>query len=131
MFVKHALKTNTMEPIISENDFNAINKVLVEQKSKESNFLRGLLKKFKLVKEKDVSDKTVRLNSIVEIWHSLLKKIIKIRIVLPKKENIKQKYISVFSPISMALIGYKENDIVEVNMPGLKKHFKILKVTNN
>ncbi|MBP7808446.1 MAG: GreA/GreB family elongation factor [Bacteroidia bacterium] len=120
-----------MEPIISENDFNAINEVLIKQKQKEGNFFRGLLKKFKLVKEKEVSDKTVRLNSVVEVWHSLLKKIIKIRIVLPTKENIKQKYVSVFSPISMALIGYKENDTVEINMPGLKKHFKIIKVTNN
>lgn len=120
-----------MEPIISESDFNTINEVLIEQKNKESHFLRGLLKKFKLVKEKEVPAKTVRLNSIVEVWHSLLKKIIKIRIVLPKKENIKERSVSVFAPISMALIGYKENDSVEINMPGLKKHFKIIKVTNN
>jgi len=119
-----------MIPIISETDYTALNEVLVQQKDKERNFLKGLLQKFKRVKEKEMPEKTVRLNSIVEIWHSLLKKIIKIRIVLPYKANLKERQISVFAPISLALIGHKENDMIEMVIPGLKKQMKIIRVIN-
>jgi len=120
-----------MEPIISETDYNTLNEALLKQKNKEVKFIRTFLQKFKRVKEKELPDKTVRLNSVVEVWNSLLKRIIKIRIVLPYKANLKEKQVSVFAPISLALIGYRENDYVEMNIPGLKKKLKIIRVTNN
>jgi regulator of nucleoside diphosphate kinase len=120
-----------MEPIISETDYKALRKILVKQKSTYGKFLKGLLQKFKRVKEKEMSDKTVRLNSIVEVWNSLLKKIMKIKIVLPSLANIKEKKISIFSPISLALIGYKENDVVEMDIPGVRKQLKIIRVINS
>lgn len=119
-----------MQAIISIRDYKALVKALVKQGFKERNFIKGILRKFRLVKEKDMSKKTVRLNSIVEVWNSILKKIMKIRIVLPSLANLKEGYVSIFSPISLALIGRQENDTIEMNSPGLKKELMILKVIN-
>ena len=119
-----------MSAIISISDYKALAKALVKQGFKERSFIKGILRKFRFVKENDMTTKTVRLNSIVEVWNSILKKIIKIRIVLPSMANLKEGYVSIFSPISLALMGRQENDKVEMNIPGLKKELRIIKVIN-
>lgn len=120
-----------MIPAISEVDFQKLEDVLEKKQSHYKTFLSDLMKKFKKVKDDEVHNKTVRLNSVVELWHSLLKKVIKIRIVLPSQENIHKMNISFFSPISMALIGYTENDLITLSGPGVNKKLRILKVTNS
>jgi len=119
-----------MIPAISENDFQKLNDVLEKKEAYYKIFLKGLIKKFRRVKENEITKKTVRLNSVVELWHSLFKKVIRIKIVLPSQENIKTKEISFFSPISMALIGYTENDLITLPSAGSNKKLRILKVTN-
>lgn len=120
-----------MQPVISEIDHNVLGQLIVKQKSHEIKFLKVLLKRLKIIKEKDISKNTIRLNSLVVFWNSLLKKVVKLRIVLPDKENLKTRHVSVLSPISMALMGYKEKDSLTLSVPGVEKRLRILRVINN
>lgn len=119
-----------MIPAISENDFQTLEKVLERKQSHYKTFLKGLMKKFRKVKDHEVSKKTIRLNSVVELWHSLLQKVIKVKIVLPSQENLMTKNISFFSPMGIAMIGYTENDLITISGPVLNKELRILRVTN-
>jgi regulator of nucleoside diphosphate kinase len=119
-----------MQPVISETDHTVLGQLIVKQKNHETKFLQVLLKRLKIIKEKDISKKTIRLNSIVVFWNYFLKKIIRLRIVSPGNENLKKRHISVLSPISMALMGYKEKDNLTVSVPGVEKKLRILRVIN-
>ncbi len=120
-----------MQQVISETDHHELGQLIVSQKKHEIKFLNVLLKRLKIIKEKDISKKTIRLNSLVVFWNSLLKKIIRLRIVLPHKEDLKSRRVSVLSPISMALLGHKEKDNLTVSAPGIEKRFRILRVIND
>lgn len=120
-----------MTPIISEADVQKLDEVVQKKQSHYKKFLIGLMNRFKKVKEHEIPKKTVRLNSVVELWHSVFKRVIKIKIVLPAQENLNTKRISFFSPISMALIGYTENDLITMKSIGMNKYLRIIKVTNN
>lgn len=119
-----------MQPVISEKDYKELGQLLTKEKHYELKFLRALLQRLRIVKEQEISKKTIRLNSLVTLWHSLLKKIVRLRIVAPEKADLKNGHISVLSPISMALMGHKENDVLTVQVPGIEKQLRVIKVTN-
>ncbi|MCY1510071.1 Regulator of nucleoside diphosphate kinase [compost metagenome] len=50
------------------------------------------------------------------------------KLVLPKEANIKQHKVSIFAPMSIALLGYQTNDIINWEMPDGIKEFRILSV---
>lgn len=119
-----------MQPVISEKDYKELDHILVKKETHETKFLKTLLKRLRIVKDNEVSKKTIRLNSLVVLWNSLLKKIVKFRIVSPGKEDLKAGKISVLSPISMAIMGHQENDTLTLNTPGLKKELRVIEVKN-
>lgn len=127
---KHVI-IKIMIPTISETDFQKLDEVLEKKQSHYKRFLKELMQKYRRVKDNEISIKTVRLNSVVELWHSVLNKVIKIKIVLPSHENLNVNNLSFFSPISMALIGYTENDLITLPSHGMKKTLRIIKVTNH
>ncbi|MBL7932914.1 MAG: GreA/GreB family elongation factor, partial [Bacteroidia bacterium] len=91
------------------------------------NWIRRTLK---IVRHPKLLKKAVRLNSVVLLWHSVLKKIVKFRIVLPNNADLKTRKLSVFAPISMAILGKQENDLVKVKIGGIEKELRVLKVIN-
>lgn len=118
-----------MKTFISENDLVAIEKVTTKNKFGKYLF-DSVKRKATIVRESELPKKAVRINSLVLLWHSLLKKVVELRIVLPHKEDLKRKNVSVFSPISMAIFGRCENEKVEVNIAGIRKELRIIKVSN-
>jgi len=44
---------------------------------------------------------------------------------LPSMANIKEQKVSVLATLSIAVIGFKENDEIEWDLPGGKKMLKI------
>ena len=52
------------------------------------------------------------------------------KMVIPKDANLAENKISVFSPLSVALIGFREGASVDWVLPGGLRKIKILKVTN-
>ena len=55
----------------------------------------------------------------------------KIQIVMPSQSNIKEGKISILAPLSVAIIGFKENDQVDWLLPSGNKALKIITVINN
>lgn len=84
-----------------------------------------------IVNKDDVlEDNIVRINSFVEIEDTKAKQRMKIQIVLPSLSNIKEGKVSVIAPLSIALIGFKENDEVDWEMPAGVKSLRIISVSN-
>lgn len=93
--------------------------------------LHSELKKAKLVGKDAFPLDVVRLNSTVSIKAEGKEEIIEIMLVTPDKANIKEKKISIMAPIGAALIGFRQGQKVKWQVPGGKKTFTIVKVTNN
>jgi len=93
--------------------------------------LHSELKKAKLVGRDAFPLDVVRLDSTVSIKAEGKEEIIEIMLVTPDKANIKEKKISIMAPIGAALIGFRQGQKVKWQVPGGKKTFTIVKVTNN
>jgi regulator of nucleoside diphosphate kinase len=86
------------------------------------------LKKAKLVQQNELPEDVVRLNSTVMIKEEKENKIMEFTVVTPEKANIKQKLISIMSPIGTALIGFRKGQKINWKVPAGKKTFTILEV---
>ncbi|MFN8135567.1 MAG: nucleoside diphosphate kinase regulator [Bacteroidales bacterium] len=76
----------------------------------------------KIVEPQKIPSSVVTMNSIVKISFLNDNKQIQFQIVYPSNANLKDKKISIFSPIATALIGYKVADEIEWIVPaGLTK----------
>jgi regulator of nucleoside diphosphate kinase len=94
----------------------------------EAEELEAELKKAKVVGNEELPVDVVRLNSQVTIRDEKEKKVLNLTVVMPEKADIKQRKISVVSPIGAALIGYRKGEQVSWQVPAGKKIFTILDV---
>lgn len=88
------------------------------------------LKKAKLVSKDEFPCDVVRLNSTVRIKPEDKNNIMELMIVTPDKADIKERKISIMSPIGTALIGLRQGQKVKWQVPSGKKTFTILEVNN-
>jgi regulator of nucleoside diphosphate kinase len=88
------------------------------------------LKKAKVVNKEELPEDVVRLNSKVTIKEEKENKVIELTVVTPEKANIKQRLISIMSPIGTALIGFRKGQQVKWKVPAGKKIFTIMEVQN-
>ncbi len=88
------------------------------------------LKKAKLVKSTALPGDVVRLNSSVTIRDEKENKEMQLMVVTPEKADMKQRKISVMSPIGTALIGFRKGQKVSWKVPAGMKTFTIVDVTN-
>lgn len=70
-----------------------------------------------IVSSEEVPGDVVTMNSIVKISFLNSQKQIQFQIVYPGKANLKEKKISIFSPIATGLLGYKTGDEIEWIVP--------------
>ena len=116
-----------MKPIVKESDYstikNIINNLTPSQKTKE-------LELAKKVPDKKIPKDVIQLNSYFEVEVGTPAQIIKMTMVIPKNADLAQHKISLFSPLSVALIGFREGASVDWVLPGGLRKLKILKVTN-
>jgi regulator of nucleoside diphosphate kinase len=70
------------------------------------------------------------MNSHVTVKDIKTKQQMNIQIVMPSQSNIKDGKVSILAPLSVAIIGFKENDEVEWQLPAGIKNLKIITVTN-
>ena len=89
------------------------------------------LKRAKVVERVELPEHVVRLNSVVTIKEEKEAKTMELKVVTPEKANIRQRLISIMSPVGTALIGFRKGQRVKWNVPGGKKVFTILEVRNN
>ena len=91
--------------------------------------LEGELRKARLVEQDDFPGDVVRINSKVSIRDERDGKNIELTLVTPQKADIKQRKISILSPIGTALIGYRKGQKVQWKVPSGHKTFTILDVS--
>lgn len=118
-----------MSKIISDVDYHVLQQTAGSSPD-NNRFFKKIMQKLRVVRDDLLPKSTVRLNSTVLLWHSFLKKTVRFRIVPPESADLKNKNISVFAPIGMAILGHRENDSVKVSIGGIEKELKIIKVIN-
>ena len=98
---------------------------------KEAEALAAELKKAKLVEKAKLPDDVVCLYSTVTVKEEKADRTMEITLVTPEKADIKQRKISILSPIAAALIGFRKGMEVAWKMPAGLKTFRILDVRNS
>jgi regulator of nucleoside diphosphate kinase len=122
--------------IIRKDDFETIMTYLKQGLAsnklsrKDVEELEAELKKAKLVNREELPADIVRLNSTVTIKDDKDPKLMEVTVVTPEKADIKQRKISIMSPIGTALLGFRKGERISWRVPAGKKTFTILEVTN-
>jgi regulator of nucleoside diphosphate kinase len=93
--------------------------------------LTSELKKATLVNRNDFPGDVVGLNSKVRIKAEGKSEEMEFMIVIPDRANIKEKKISIMAPMGTALIGFRQGQKVKWKVPGGRKTFTILEVSND
>ena len=121
--------------VIAKNDYDIILMNLKSSTGKatfnrqDAAELEAELKKATLVSPDKLPRDVVRLNSQVTIKDEAANKVLELMVVTPEKADIKQRKISILSPIGTALIGYKKGNKISWQVPAGKKTFTILNVS--
>ena len=122
--------------VVMKDDYNLL-KTYLNNRSGKTTFdrqnaedLLAELKKAKLVSKDEFPANVVRLNSTVRIKPEDKDYVMELMIVTPDKADIKERKISIMSPIGTALIGFPQGENVKWQVPSGKKTFTILEVNN-
>ncbi|TDP01655.1 GreA/GreB family elongation factor [Flavobacterium sp. 245] len=121
-------------PTFSKSEHQFLRELILKSKNstnaKEANQLSQELDRAVISKEIDLDPSVIRINSVITIEDVNAKKQMTIQIVLPSSADLKQSKISILAPLSVAIIGFKENDQVDWELPAGIKTLKILAVNN-
>lgn len=122
-------------PTFSKSEYNFLRELILKSKNatntKEANQLSQELDRAVISKESDLDPTVIRINSFITIEDVKAQKQMKIQIVLPSSADLKQSKISILAPLSVAIIGFKENDQVDWELPAGIKTLKIIAVDNS
>ncbi|WP_433836474.1 GreA/GreB family elongation factor [Flavobacterium anhuiense] len=121
-------------PTFCKADYQFLRELILKSKNetntKEANLLSQELDRAVIGKESEL-DSVIRINSFVTIEDVQANKQMKIQIVLPSAADLKQSKISILAPLSVAIIGFKENDQVDWELPAGIKTLKVVSVDNS
>ncbi|OYX80601.1 MAG: hypothetical protein B7Y83_18265 [Flavobacteriales bacterium 32-34-25] len=122
-------------PILTITDYNVLRELT--KKAKDSSNIREIALLTQeldraIINKEDMLDETIiRINSHVVVEDVKTQKQMSIQIVMPSQSNIKEGKVSILAPLCVAVIGFKENDEVEWQLPSGIKTLKIIAVTNS
>ena len=122
-------------PILTLTDYNMLRELT--KKAKDSSNIREIALLTQeldraIIKKEEVLDETIiRINSHVVVEDVKIQKQMSIQIVMPSQSNIKEGRVSVLAPLCVAIIGFKENDEVEWQLPSGIKTLKVIAVKNS
>ena len=91
--------------------------------------LENELSKSRVLDEKNIDLSTAKLLTTVEIENIKKKKKMSYTLVSESEADLKNKKISISSPIGRGLVGKKVGEIVEISVPSGVIKFKILDIT--
>jgi regulator of nucleoside diphosphate kinase len=122
-------------PIFCKTDYQLLRELILKSKNetnaKEVGQLAQELDRAIISKENTLDSSIIRIGSHVTIEDVKANKQMKIQIVLPSLSNVTEKKISILAPLSVAIIGFKENDQVDWELPAGIKTLKIIAVDNS
>ena len=121
-------------PTLTITDYNILRELAKNAKDstniREIALLNQELDRAIINKDGILEETVVRINSHVLIEDVKANKQMKIQIVMPSQSNIKENKVSILAPLCVAIIGFKENDEVEWQLPSGIKTLKIITVSN-
>ncbi|MEP6929862.1 MAG: GreA/GreB family elongation factor [Flavobacterium sp.] len=121
-------------PTFSAGDYQFLRELILKSKNATNATEAGLLSQEldrAVISKTEIPDSSViRINSHITIEDVKAKKQMKIQIVLPSLSNVKEGKISILAPLSVAIIGFKEKDEVEWELPAGIKTLRIIAVSN-
>ena len=91
--------------------------------------LENKIRYAKIIDESEIDTKTVQVGNVVKVFDMEFEEEETYTIVGSTEVDLSQNKISNESPIGMALIGAKKNQIVEVNAPAGIIKYKVLSIT--
>lgn len=115
-----------MKPVIAKSVYNTLQYL----SHPLAPYLWENLAKAEVVGDQHLENTTVSLNSTIEFMYEPGSPPVRIQIVLPEQEDLKKRKVSVLAPISRALLGYRQSDLVTARMPSGEKKIRILSVRN-
>lgn len=122
-----------MKPIIKKSDYATI-KALMEQlspseKTKELGALQTELHRATVMDDREFPGDLIQLESYFEIRDLQSGKTFCYTLTVPKRANLSEKRLSIFSPLGVALIGFRQGKSFSWEMPGGLRKFVIEKVS--
>lgn len=117
---------NTRQIYITQQDMQRL-RALLEIYTENTDLLEEMLDKARLVTPKDVPHNVVTMNSIVRVKDVDTSEEMTFTLVFPGTRT-SNGTVSVLAPAGTALIGRRENDIVERNVPAGRKRMQILEI---
>jgi regulator of nucleoside diphosphate kinase len=121
-------------PVFCKKDYQFLRELILKSKNetntKEIGQLSQELDRAIISEESILDNSIIRINSHVTIEDVKANKQMKIQIVLPSLADVKERKISILAPLSVAIIGFKENDQVDWELPSGIKTLKIIEVNN-
>ena len=93
------------------------------------NELEKALSKARIIDESQLDASKVTILSKVKLQNLKIKKEISYTLVSETEANLKEKKISVNSPIGQGLLGKEVGDVVEISTPGGIIQFKVLEIS--
>ena len=93
------------------------------------NELEKTLANSRIIDESDIDTSEVRVLSNCKMKDLSNNKIITYKLVSESEANLKEKKISVTSPIGKGLLGKKVGEVAEIKTPAGTKKFEILEIT--
>ena len=127
------MKTLENRIVIAHEDYEILNNYLRPITFFDRRNATLLFKEIKdavIVKRDELPRDVVRLNSKVIIKEVSKEKIMELVLVVPERANIHENKVSVFAPIGIALMGFKQGEKVNCNSPSGNKSFIIMDVCN-
>ncbi|MEX2566844.1 MAG: GreA/GreB family elongation factor [Cyclobacteriaceae bacterium] len=123
-----------MKNIIKETDYNTIKGIIHNltpfEQTREVGQLSHQIESARRIPDATIPNDVIQLNSYFEVELSHPVQCIKMTMTTPKNANLSEQKISVFSPLSIALIGFSQGQVVDWVLPGGPRKIKILKVQN-
>lgn len=92
--------------------------------------LTAELKGAKIMQEDSLPGDVIRLGSHIAVKDLDGKKVINAQLVPPSGADIKQNKLSFLAPLSVALIGYRQGDVVDWEMPTGMRKYEVISVRN-
>lgn len=120
--------------ILSKGDYVLLSSFIKNHERSFSNYnmikLADELRNAKILDSEKIPSDVVRLNSVVKIQEAGKEKDLTIKLVMPAEVDVETNRISIFAPLSAALIGYRKGDMIEWEAPMGTKKYEILDVKN-
>ena len=122
---------NKREIYITERDMERLQALIDIGGKKDAAYLERLeeeLDRAKVVDPRDIPDDVVTMNSSVMVKDLDPNEEKTFVLVFPGKANMTENAISILAPVGTALIGYKEGDVIDWEVPAGTKRIQIIKV---